>query len=204
MPAAATHTDPMHVIPASLRVGTDAEWASRPLPMPQGEWGYATDTGEVKFGNGVPWSATPVLTDLDGAPMASLAALALVASSGAYGDLSGSPAIPNDPSDIGAETPAGAQAKADAAQAGAQVAAEAALSTALADHEAAADPHPGYVKEPASPTALPTVSGLAVANIPLVLGGNVPNTNCVTVVNNTRDRLNALETKLKALGILPA
>ena len=69
-----------------IRRGTAAEWTSRNPVLGDGEPGLEKDTGRQKVGNGV-----SRWVDLP------------------YAE-------PNSPADIGAETPAGAQAKADAAQ----------------------------------------------------------------------------------------
>lgn len=46
-----------------MRIGTLAEWASFNEVLYEGEWGYETDTGKLKIGDGVThWNDLPYST----------------------------------------------------------------------------------------------------------------------------------------------
>lgn len=182
----------MEVTIADVRTGTDTEWTTRVLPMPYGETGINLTTGEVKLGSGLTWNNTPVFANVNNLPLVSASLLAAVASSGDYADLDDPPTIPDSAEDVGAETPSGAQSKANAA-----------ASAAVASHVGASDPHEQYLKEP-NPLlpAIPAPTGAVAAVSGILIGGQCANPATVTVVTNLVARVNALEARLKAVPLI--
>ena len=76
-----------------LRRDTAANWTSANPVLSQGEQGYETDTGKMKIGDGsTAWSSLAYFVDPS--------SYATVATTGAYSDLTGTPTIPADVSDL--------------------------------------------------------------------------------------------------------